>query len=232
MWQFDGRLARWQGTAPEFSIDVQQPELGLQQIRLDRSLPPLADARLLRVELVRPGTARPAASDAYVRGDDLIASYSTSDSPFGWQIYWRRAETDSGLEVVLSLQNRLLSGNPAIRVTSSLPSNETWYFDPNGQPLDAQAVASRQVSPAIIAIALDDQWAYAEWVHPADVQDIQFHCSATTVTTEWTVFGDGLEKGVIRRARLRGEFLLRASLTTELPSRLQSFLHSPIPLST
>lgn len=232
MWQFDGRLARWQGTAPEFSIDVQKPELGLQQVRPDRSLPPLAQAMPLRVELVRPGTATPIASDSYVRGDDLIASYSTSDSPFGWQIYWRRAETDSGLEVVLSLQNRLLSGNPAIRITSCLPSNETWYFDASGQPLDAQAVTSGKVRPAIVAIALDNQWAYAEWVHPADVQDIQLLRSATTVTTEWTVFGDDLEKGVIRRARLRGEFLLRESLTTELPTRLHSFLHSPIPLST
>ena len=62
MWQFDGRLAHWQGTTPEFSIDVQKPEMGLQQVRPDRSLPPLATIMLLRVELVRPGTATPTAT--------------------------------------------------------------------------------------------------------------------------------------------------------------------------
>lgn len=231
MWQFDGRRASWHGAPPEFSIDLEHPESGLLQVRADRSGDRIGASSVLQIHLSPPPNASLTVEDAYVRGDDLIASYAATGSALAWQIYWRRAAGDPGLEVVVSLQNRLLQGNPAVCVRSRLSAQQSWCLNEEGKFVDPQAVLEGRKRPQVIAVAISSEWVYAEAIHPADVQQVQFRETAGKFETEWTLFGDNLEKGVIRRGRIWAEFFSRDTLTDALPARWKSFLESPIPLS-
>ena len=76
-------------------------------------------------------------SDVYIRGDDLIAKYQSSDDQFDRELYWRVPDLEVpegafALEMIYSLQTDLLETNPNPRIISELKALEVAYWSAVG----------------------------------------------------------------------------------------------------
>jgi hypothetical protein len=76
-----------------------------------------------------------------------------------------------------------------------------------------------------------DGWSYAEMVYPGDFTESYIRRSDDGWHTTWDLFPERLEKGVIRRARMRGVFFAGEDLSTALAA-FEHFQASPLPLTT
>ena len=84
----------------------------------------------------------------------------------------------------------------------------------------------------VAVMGLSPDWIFLEMVHPADYRSGAIRIGDNFVDLEWSLFGDWIEKGVIRRARLRGEFVRRRDFEDVVRRRYQEFASSAIPLTT
>jgi hypothetical protein len=154
--------------------------------------------------------------DAYVRMNDLIASYpETAPWPFGYQVDVRSVDVHEShcacLEIWLSVQTSLLDSYPQLSVqvpkhAFSERNQGTWISD-------------------------DHRFCLA--VHPLDLSDCQISFSrAEQSAVAMLVFGRFMEKGVLRRMRFR----LFASESPQSESfwshQQEQFSRSPLPLTT
>lgn len=153
--------------------------------------------------------------DAYVRQDDLVAYYpQTYPWPFGFQVDVRALETLTdticGIELWLSIQTSLLESNPSLIVTP-MSIGPHWKLD---------------------GVLVADTHQAAILIHPLDLADCNIISSQSTQTLErLVVFGGFMEKGVIRRARLRIAWSDKKVKNLEWQEALQSFSASPLPLT-
>lgn len=217
-WQLENDRARLTIGRLAAHLDLNAPERGLHQIAVDGQ--PL-DAHLLAVQFV-PTIGAPLL-DFYVRGDDLVATYGqTEELAYRPQVYWRAAQpqqpqTYAALDVHVSVQTSLLDSQPVVRVTSRLPVTEAWRLDDSGrfEPAVAEGSAKMRLTPddgpGCVLYRLQDSPAdrplsYAEMVQPCDFLEltVQRSSDGNSVQTAHRLFATFLEKGVIRRARLRG----------------------------
>lgn len=136
--------------------------------------------------------------DAYARASDLVAVYAeTEPETFSWQVYWRAAAPESGVvlvDVILSYQTPLLESFPRVATHTVLPAGEV-------ENLSGEC-------DCVILRPTDCDWSYAEMTHPKDRGTLQT-LAAGEVQLVRELGGQFLEKGVIRRLRLRGAFLPR-----------------------
>jgi hypothetical protein len=176
--------------------------------------------------------------ECYQRGVDLVATYAqTPERNIRPQVYWRYLESAEacGLELILSAQTSLLDSQPATSLESSLPTGEAlvlvdgqWTASTNA---DWQSGTTAPRAALFRPTALADQ-SYLELVHPSDFAGVQLSNSDGLCCLRWRLFPEPLEKGVIRRGRVRGYVLPRANdvdLATQLVS---AFAAAPLVLST
>ena len=134
-------------------------------------------------------------ADAYVRSADLVVCYAQTESrPYALQVYWRvniEKQRTAQVDVIISVQTRLLESFPNIVASTSLP-----------------AAVHQNFSEANLLRNGESDWSYAESVHPEDTgeQKIESHRPGQTTLIN-QLGGQFLEKGVIRRLRIRGLFL-------------------------
>jgi hypothetical protein len=163
--------------------------------------------------------------DAYVRGNDLVASYApTSDWPYSPQISWSVDTLASieallgSLSLVISVETQLLDTCPRFTLNSQLPADEVLQVIPAASR-NARAVKIRaggeqvvlpQAGPCCLLWRLrGENISYAEIMPPSDFRQLAVRHDCGEAIARWDVFGDFLEKGVIRRARLAAVFLPR-----------------------
>lgn len=216
-WRLDGSLATlaWQGL--EARLDLAHPELGLQTERLHGA--PLAAHQLLGVLFDRP-THDAADCDVYCRQLDLVATYAElPQRPLRVQAYWRAIEspvaTDletCAMELQVSVQTPLLDCLPQVATHSLMRSAAELKMLPcsAGATLDPKSAAS-PLSPGGMALAIelsagDRTWQYVEMIHAEDAQSASAEQGPGTWRVQQDLFEPGLEKGVIRRVRVRGLF--------------------------
>jgi len=245
-WQLDDDQARLAIGRLTARLDLNAPERGLHQIAIDEQ--PF-DGHLLAVQFLP--TAGAPLVDFYVRGDDLVATYGqTEELAYRPQVYWRAAQpqqprTHAALDVHVSVQTSLLDSQPVVRVTSRLPVTDAWRLDGSGQfvPALAEGSATKRLTPddgpGCVLYRLEDGGAgrplsYAEMVYPSDFVELTVQRSGdgNTVQAAHRLFAAFLEKGVIRRARLRGVLLDRdedLGTTAEWYGRMAS---ERLPLTT
>jgi hypothetical protein len=138
--------------------------------------------------------------DAFARGHDLVAVYA-QDEPqsFQWQVYWRATTPEPQvvlIDVILSLQTPLLESFPRVITQSRLPTGEAKELPGEGDCLVLRPTAC--------------DWSYAEMTHPKDRGILELTPYRDGgLCIERRLGGQFLEKGVIRRLRLRGAFLPR-----------------------
>jgi hypothetical protein len=129
-----------------------------------------------------------------------VAVYAqTEPQSFTWQVYWRVSAPATDvvlLDVILSLQTPLLESFPRVATHSQLPAGE------------ASVVAA--AGDCVLLRPTAGDWSYAEMTHPKDRGDWQLSSAADDqLRFERHLGGQFMEKGVIRRLRLRGAFLPR-----------------------
>jgi hypothetical protein len=191
-WRLDGSQAFLDCDAIQASVDVGRPRRGLAELRL-RGTP--TEGWLLGVDVDAPALP----SDAYVRGGDLVVAYQESaDRPFSVQIYWSIGQmTLLGGALVLdgavSIQTRQWEAYPRVTVSSHIAGAERIA-------LDAAATVMR---PAGV------EWSYVEVVPAEDFVQVTPNVDGPAVSTGWIYDGHFMERGVIRRLRVRGAFVPR-----------------------
>jgi hypothetical protein len=222
-WRLDGTDARM--TTNEFSgiVDVARPGLGLHQLRCGELS---RDWNLMRISAATADSALPPLdaawqlSDVYVRGCDLVASYREPlELPFNVQIYWRAIECQAKdqlvLETIISVHTRTWETYPIVCVDSSNPSTSI--------------VASQGD-----AIHLRDEKdrGYVELSHPGDFSLIDDTARGRADGKYYWQYGPlFMERGVIRRLRLRGVFLPQGELACSIEQLRADFLAAELPLT-
>jgi hypothetical protein len=185
-------------------------------------------------------------TESYVRDTDLVASYERSpDSPLSCQVYWRALSGEAtglgGVEVWFSAQTSLLDTDPQLTSTSQLPAGAAYRLVESDSiglvPLNPddgnETVLTPDAAPgAVLFRPADAHWSYCEMVHPTDFtstilkrRDDELQLSSPLFVQEH------LEKGVIRRARLRGLFLPRHDDVRGLVDSYRAFAASELPLT-
>jgi hypothetical protein len=162
-------------------------------------------------------------AEAYIRANDLVATYKPSDQwPFSPQLYWQANALRSApgmlasLSLLVSVQTHLLDTHPEIGTSTQLPSGEAFLLavDDNNTPRSEQIDGTRSISAdgetcCIVLRPKDWQYSYVELMHPSDFRTVTISNEAERISTEWQLFAEFLEKGVIRRARIHAAFLPR-----------------------
>lgn len=152
-------------------------------------------------------------SDVYVRGDDLVASYQQqSNWRFGYQMDIRFVDPmehdAAGFEIWLSVQTSLLDAHPQLLIR--IPKSD---FE--------------QLGPGLWTSS-DNRFGLL--VHPLDISD----CTANQYESSLDIlaFGRFMEKGVIRRMRLKWIANTHTRTVSEWKSEMEKFSESPLPLTT
>ena len=234
-WHLDGNLARLRAPALTGQIESPRPEQGLQQITWHGHE---IQGHLLGVSAGEHSVTR----ETFTRSSDLVALFE-SELPrrFQWQVYWRTVATKGGhgqVDLIVSLQTPLLQSFPSFTTTSSLPAEEICFaFQANREyePLDMGRSANdpRMDLTSVLFRASDSPWSYLEMVHPEDQALTTLdRDSKGFVTMQRSIGGAFLEKGVIRRMRIRGVLLPSESDLQQAASLFRAFCNEEPPLTT
>jgi hypothetical protein len=206
-WTFNGRRAELTCGALKGVIDVTAPRGGIAGLAFNDAA---VNGALLSVDI--DGEA----SDAYVRCEDLVVTYrETPERPFSVQMYWSATAGQGGeliLDGTVSIQTRAWEAYPRVTVTSTLTG--------------AEVVPGVEDGVALLRPRGVD-WTYAETALPEDFSPVAAASQAGGANA-WTFADQFMERGVIRRRRVRGAFVprdgdlaaarrLTATLRTEHP---------------
>ncbi|MBN8602443.1 MAG: hypothetical protein J0M26_15520 [Planctomycetes bacterium] len=229
MWHLNGSEASLIHTKWRAHYCTAHPELGLSLTHEE------APDRRIVLSLIEPTDGSPRqASDAYVRQNDLICEFAqTANDQFSFQTYFRilpdSTENLLGLEVWLSVQTDLLDSSPSMELASIVP-NGFWT---------TQSLSSSPGGDSIwLASSRDDRYtalSVAAMVHPLDAaQTMRDENPAISEDVlQLRYFSHFMEKGVIRRARMRFYLSRRVVFDVESISQLyEQFHQSELPLTT
>ncbi len=249
-WRLDGRLATLRLGPLEACVDLNHPELGLDQLSLAGQS--IAPAHILGVVLPTDRRGSDRFVEAYVRGNDLIASYTESTQPaFRWQIYWRAYSARfpaalAAVEAIVSVQTDQLDSQPKLNLLSWLPivSGLFWHANGSGQlelePVDPEAPvcsATAEQGWSCFGVRVPQKsGTYVELVHPDDftwsgLYQLRDEFPDGT-TLSHVLFEDGLEKGVIRRSRVLALFLPELPTTEGIAAFRRLLMDEALPLTT
>ena len=192
-WRLEGTGAVLITRAIEASLDLARPDLGLRDVTFNGQA---TKGRLLQVTVGSGEQAAAANSnawqlvDCYARGCDLVATYHEPlGQPFNLQLYWRVLESTEGaliaLELMASVQTRLWEAYPWVGVLSEL---------------DGAAIAK---SDEAIVFQHATAPTYVEIAYPGDFAIVE---DSSIRAASWRYGPQFMERGVIRRLRLRGAF--------------------------
>lgn len=189
-------------------------------------------------------------ADVYNRGTDLVVTYDEStDRAARVQLYWRSVaepgEAIAAIDLQVSVQTNLLDSWPELVTSSTLPATEFLRLRDDGrfraEMSEGDDLYPDDVGPICYLVRLPGTaLSYVEMVHPADAaaEPPQGQCAATRETGHWSLyvshrlFAESLEKGVIRRARLRGLFFPRERDEVLALAAYQAFSSAEPPLTT
>jgi hypothetical protein len=250
-WRFQQPTAGLRCGALTGRVDVSQPQLGLHEISIEsRGL----TGRILCVRQSdeaangkRSEDRSWPVADAYVRGADLVATYKPTDNwPFSPQVYWRINGADASEQLasqslLVSVQTHLLETWPRISIASQLHSEEVLVValrsngDLTSRSLgrgDHVFYPSASMGCIVQRVAGSD-FSYVEIMPPSDYRELRINWSADgTCHTEWMLFADFLEKGVIWRARLQSLLVPRENDVEQAGACCGADDERPLPLTT
>ncbi|MDZ4819055.1 MAG: hypothetical protein SGJ20_08790 [Planctomycetota bacterium] len=238
-------------------VDLTQPADGLK-IRQHGSvignflaplLPPVAVD-----EIAAPATQKesePTASatsqlDCYVRGADLVITYTLQHRPLRSQFYLRLLQPQqeslrhAGIELIASVQTPLLDSNPIIDIRSIVQTGEILRLtdvqrETYSTPESLQVLDGTSGTGCFLIRLKNADWTYVEMVHPLDFcESLLMPDDQESTQTRLThrLFAGRLEKGVVLRSRIRGVFVPRQNDCHAAAVEYQAFASSEPPLTT
>ena len=184
-----------------------------------------------------------AIEERYLRDNDYIVRYKQSDKDrFSFQLDWRAipAEQESnfefGIEMWISVQTNLLDVHPTIDLTSEV-GGATWETFHHQQlaesagPAPSSAAGPATLTPAAM-VARTDSGTIAQLIFPSDQNQVEYQEVKRKSVRSMRLFGQSMEKGVIRRARIRVLATIDEVDLSRLSESYQRFQESPLPLTT
>jgi hypothetical protein len=244
MWQLASDLARFTAKHCTAELNLAQPGAGLYHLTHNDAVLPLFHLLGIAAHGIAHDDTEEVPADRYVRDTDLIATYpQTAARPFGVQVYWRALEHADpavlcGWELILSTQTDLLDSQPRLVVRSELAATEvlrltTENSDSVVVTQDSSFCPQDGAGVFVFRIA-GHQLSYIEMIHPVDFSQAEITGSGSSGPTSIIthLFFEHLEKGVIRRGRLRGYLVSRTGDCQSAAHLFSEFCRSAIPLTT
>ena len=239
MWSLAENRATWSDRCGHVVVYPESPWLGVRA-----SVEPHGGG-WLRGEFTTWRVSPPCVPDIYIRGDDLIASYPQSRSDeLTAQLQWsarKWSDASLGIDLLVSVQTALLDSNPQFVVGATLPP-ATWYHWQTENEASTRLTPSAALwtHPTTCAAVIVARFAVGpSWflmIHPEDLPAEHRFArsdSAPWITPVWaTLFTERLEKGVIRRARVRSGWTPPADEALVIRERFDELLQQPLPLTT
>lgn len=230
MWQSNELgLAVWRADGAAWCLDARGGEHGVGVIRAagEDSLEQVAKTFLLTKRFFRLTPVGqdqlPAAGEQFIRGAEYHVDYPQGDGTYSLRIAFRPVSADANrlvLETRISIQTDLLDTHPKLDI-------------------DAWCQALRSLTPdegfesgsAPISLACGDEYTTAVLLGPHDRPFTTNHSTDSLVRLR--LFGEFLEKGVIRKARPWIMIDRSGSEPSEsdLQSCYQELCSSPLPLT-
>ena len=98
LWTFSRPVAQLRCESLVAKVDVSKPQMGLREVALQSRA---ISGNVLSLTSNREDTWPAVVTDSYVRGGDLVATYSpSSDWPYAQSIYWRVESRDAALAAI------------------------------------------------------------------------------------------------------------------------------------
>jgi len=224
-WSLHHQVATLQTHGWNWSFDLSRPTLGVSVSNENHALA----GQLLQV-FPSPAHAL-VIDDAFIRDSDLMVRYGQSASDqFAFQLDFRSVPSaalgpfDCGLDLWLSVQTQLLDSHPLLDVRSCTAGGHWTASDVNGEAGASGSVATLSSTTNTGHVAL--------LVHPSDRVQTELMRLDTAECCDLRLFGSFMEKGVIRRARLRCLLGSAQIDAATLASAYAQFEDSPLPLTT
>jgi hypothetical protein len=168
---------------------------------------------LLAIEFDRPHD--PFLKDCYVRQGDLIVAYPQRENrQFSLQLDYRIIESSKEqllIELWVSIQTYLLDSRPKVKVVCP--------------GVDAPAETSNPIVGSV------GNFSFSWFIHPRDQGDSKLTVDKISGHVSAQLFGHFMEKGVIRRARLRCLVGLASLSQAAIDNAQTQFAASPLPLT-
>lgn len=236
-WQLEGTTARLVSPHLQATVQLDRPLPGLSNLEWDGTA---IEGSILGVTTGEKSLLQVDLADAFARSDDLVATYGELEQgPYSLQVYWTvtaDANNPTTIDATISLQTPLLESFPKVSTESRLPTVENWLVPLQGSPTELSQTTDSQhqgQAPAILSRIADSNWSYFEMTHPEDQGSwkVVFPEPGRCLVRR-ELGGAFLEKGVIRRLRVRGIFLPRENDVDTAKHSLTEFSASAPPLTT
>ncbi len=224
-------LAVWRDHAPAWYLDARGGEYGVGVIATTKTDDGAFEEsqRFVSLSSVDPDVL-PTAGEQYVRGDELHVNYpQAADSTCAVRLAFKPIQTAKNLivlEVTISIQTDLLDTHPKIDVDAFCQSIDSQV------PTDASGDDEVEgIGSAPISVAASKGHSVSILLGPHDSPFTTNH--STDSLLRLRLFGDFLEKGVIRKARP----WIVIDRTADVPSEEQlqkwwrQLCGSPLPLT-
>lgn len=199
MWTTDQLgLAVWRDNGSAWYLDARGGKFGIGVVVTDDAEPKAFDApeRFFSLAPVNQHSL-PSAGEQYVRGNQWHVNYSQGDGSYALRLAFKPIETSKDLivlEATISLQTDLLDTHPMVDIQAACRSIDS--FVPAALSSTAEA---ENVGPTPVFVASSDDHHVGVLLGPHDGPFTTNH--STDSLLRLRLFGDFLEKGVIRKAR-------------------------------
>lgn len=248
-WKLDASrvIAQFEAGEVRGELNLRQPARGLSSLRMEQEA--WHGMQLLGVDIpsdVATLPLDPLDPCPYVRHEDLVAAYAPSPKlPVRVEVYWRdlRRECNAiSIGMQVSVQTDHLDTLAELSVVSRVPSRSAQaLLFPNGVEnpvrvdLDKSSSKTQLDVPACVLYRLAaGKWTYLEMVHPADSGHswlVADEAEPEVWNTRHQIFRQGLEKGVILRARVRGVLVPSEREFDEASRQFRRFANEDLPLT-
>ena len=226
-WQIDDGLARLRSGGMQLDVEYRRPDLGVTRIG--------AESRILDANLFRLVEQRQLeACGTFVRGNDFVVSYRGSHAE-ELQFYWRllmEPKRQLGFELIVSLHVTEPMQRPKLEFESILNTRSIWY---SGDDTAKNDVVFEEIEltgkPGILSRYPDTGLSCIQMVLLQDELRTFVRRDEDSVSLHQQITLGQLEKGVIRRCRLRVCFVSTEDDIASLKTCYEEFLRSPVPLS-
>ena len=206
---------------------------------------PVSDVAVLGSAGPKEASGSIAISERYLRGADFVAiGIPSGKFRIATQVYWRamvdQTRLVASVELMLSAQTELLDSVPTWTVTSFLGAAKRFYAcgldrsrfeDISGA---AKSIDAGECKEHLLLFRIESLgMSYAQMVHPSDF--VSAHAAFfgdKPFGVEATLFPEHLEKGVIRRGRIRGWFMPVENDQEMAVELARAFVNEQLPLTT
>jgi len=249
VWQLTGKTVTWQSDELRLSVDLLHPELGFQDINYLTD--PVPRASLMKVS-PPPGTTAASLQldDSYVRENDLVVHYVEPAGGVRPEFRWRilPAGRDAGtggiaIDMLISTRSDLLDSDPTLEIQSCVPAGAC---DVLRDSVDAARMVFPAAEPdrsfdldcscstcALSFRLADAPLVFTQIFSTADAVRASLTAGPgkEIITSTISFFPGRLERGVMRRVRLRGLLAAAECAERALEEQWADMITSPPPLA-